>query len=109
MHFKTYRFPTWACLQIKAIMPSVGMGAMQPLADKILEHMGTMYTTLGKPAEGLLYYLRSIQIQEELVGNYPYHMQLLIQFQDHLSSSCKEALGCASTIMFSRDVGFFHS
>ena len=61
---------------------------MQPLADKILEHMGSMYTALGKPAEGLLYYLRSVQIQEELVGNCSHHLQFLVQFKDHLSSSC---------------------
>ncbi|KAG0586437.1 hypothetical protein KC19_2G090400 [Ceratodon purpureus] len=54
--------------QIKVLVASIGMDVEQPLADKVLEHMGSMYNALGKPAEGVLYYLKSIQIQEDLVG-----------------------------------------
>lgn len=44
------------------------MNTMQPLGDSILEHMGSMYTALGKPEEGLPLYLKSLEIQEELLG-----------------------------------------
>jgi hypothetical protein len=51
-------------------MKDVGIDSLQPLADRILEHMGSMFTELGKPEEGLPLYLKSLEIQEDLVGKY---------------------------------------
>ena len=49
-------------------MEVVGVDSTTPLADSILEHVGSMYTAIGKPAEGLPFFVRSIDIQEELLG-----------------------------------------
>jgi hypothetical protein len=49
-------------------MEVVGVDSTTPLADSILEHVGSMYTALGKPAEGLPFFVRSVDIQEELLG-----------------------------------------
>lgn len=54
--------------QTKDLMEIVGIDSKQPLIDRILEHMGSMYTALGKPDEGLPFYLKSIEIQEHLLG-----------------------------------------
>ncbi|XP_024374834.1 uncharacterized protein [Physcomitrium patens] len=53
---------------IKELLEVVGIDSLQPLADRVLEHMGTMYAALDKPAEGQLYYVKSLEIQEDLVG-----------------------------------------
>lgn len=52
----------------KDLMEAVGIDPEQPLVDRILEHVGSMYTALGKPSEGLPFYLKSIEIQEHLLG-----------------------------------------
>lgn len=57
-------------MQTKDLMEIVGIDSKQPLIDRILEHMGSMYTALGKPDEGLPFYLKSIEIQEHLLGTY---------------------------------------
>lgn len=59
---------TCACLQIKELMEDIGIDSLQPLADRVLEHTGSMYTELGKPEEGLPLILKSLEIQEDLVG-----------------------------------------
>ena len=51
-------------------MEAVGIDPEQPLVDRILEHVGSMYTALGKPSEGLPFYLKSIEIQEHLLGKH---------------------------------------
>lgn len=56
------------CLQTKDLMEVVGVDSKTPLSDSILEHVGSMYTALGKPAEGLPFFVRSVDIQEELLG-----------------------------------------
>ncbi|KAL3681915.1 hypothetical protein R1sor_024871 [Riccia sorocarpa] len=38
------------------------------LLDNVLEHVGSMYTGIGKPEEGLPFYLRSLSIQEGVYG-----------------------------------------
>ncbi|KAL2619896.1 hypothetical protein R1flu_000101 [Riccia fluitans] len=38
------------------------------LLDNVLEHVGSMYTGIGKPEEGLPCYLRSLSIQEGVYG-----------------------------------------
>ncbi|CAK9865259.1 unnamed protein product [Sphagnum jensenii] len=55
-------------IQIREVVEKVGINSMQPLVDGILEHVGGMYTALGKPEEGLPFYLSSLEIQEELLG-----------------------------------------
>lgn len=83
-----------ACLQIKDLMEDVGIDSLQPLADRILQHMGSMYTELGKPEEGLPFYLKSLEIQEDLVGKYSHPSPFcLIKFQDHSSTSCDVSRG----------------
>ncbi|KAH9329598.1 hypothetical protein KI387_001706, partial [Taxus chinensis] len=52
--------------QIKEIMANVGNH--EPLVDRILEHMGSMYTALEKPEEALPLYIRSLKIQEGILG-----------------------------------------
>ncbi|KAG0615637.1 hypothetical protein M758_5G057300 [Ceratodon purpureus] len=54
--------------QTKDLMEAVGIDPKQPLVDRILEHVGSMYTALGKPSEGLPFYLKSVEIQEHLLG-----------------------------------------
>jgi hypothetical protein len=49
-------------------MEAVGIDPTEPLVDRILEHVGSMYTALGKPSEGLPFYLKSVEIQEQLLG-----------------------------------------
>jgi len=51
-------------------MDFVGIDWKQPLMDRILEHVGSMYTALGKPAEGLPFYLKSVEIQEHVLGKH---------------------------------------
>ncbi|KAJ7522419.1 hypothetical protein O6H91_18G009800 [Diphasiastrum complanatum] len=41
----------------------------EPLVDSILEHMGSMYTALGKPKEALIFFNKSLEIQESLLGS----------------------------------------
>lgn len=43
---------------------------MQPLADTILEHIGSMYTALGKSADALPYFLKSVKLQEDILGKF---------------------------------------
>lgn len=63
--------------QIKEIVADVGNH--EPLVDKILEHMGTMYTALEKPGEALPLYTRSLGIQEGVLGkNNPLLVNLLL-------------------------------
>ncbi|KAH8970073.1 hypothetical protein BDL97_02G068500 [Sphagnum fallax] len=59
-----------ACLlsETKEVVDKLGSDSAQPLLDSVLEHMGSMYTSLGKPEEALPYYQRSLKIQEELHG-----------------------------------------
>lgn len=57
-------------MQTKDLMEVVGIDKKQPLTDRILEHVGSMYTALGKPSEGLPFYLKSVEIQEHLLGIY---------------------------------------
>lgn len=63
--------------QIKEILAEVGNH--EPLVDKILEHMGNMYTALEKPEEALPLYTRSFGIQEGVLGkNNPLLVNLLL-------------------------------
>lgn len=63
--------------QIKKIL--AGVGNHEPLVDKILEHMGTMYTALEEPKEALPLYTRSLGIQEAVLGkNNPLLVNLLL-------------------------------
>lgn len=55
-------------MQIKDLVEAVGIDPNEPLMDRILEHVGSMYTALCKPAEGLPFYLKSIEIQEQQLG-----------------------------------------
>jgi len=55
-------------MQTKEVVDKFGSDSAQPLLDSVLEHMGSMYTSLGKPEEALPYYQRSLKIQEELHG-----------------------------------------
>ncbi|KAH9548289.1 hypothetical protein CY35_11G080700 [Sphagnum magellanicum] len=54
--------------QIRKILEKVGINSLHPLVDGILDHVGGMYTALGKPEEGLPFYLSSLDIQEEVLG-----------------------------------------
>jgi tetratricopeptide (TPR) repeat protein len=54
--------------ETKEVVDKLGSDSAQPLLDSVLEHMGSMYTSLGKPEEALPYYQRSLKIQEELHG-----------------------------------------
>jgi hypothetical protein len=55
-------------MQTKEVVDKLDSDSAQPLLDSVLEHMGSMYTSLGKPEEALPYYQRSLKIQEELHG-----------------------------------------
>jgi hypothetical protein len=55
-------------VQIRKILEKVGIDSLHPLVDGILDHVGGMYTALGKPEEGLPFYLSSLDIQEEVLG-----------------------------------------
>ncbi len=55
-------------VQIRKILEKVGINSLHPLVDGILDHVGGMYTALGKPEEGLPFYLSSLDIQEEVLG-----------------------------------------
>ncbi|CAK9222254.1 unnamed protein product [Sphagnum troendelagicum] len=59
-----------ACLlsESKEVVDKLGSDSAQPLFKRVLEHMGSKYTSLGKPEEALPYYQRSLKIQEELHG-----------------------------------------
>jgi tetratricopeptide (TPR) repeat protein len=65
-----------ACLlsETKEVVDKFGSDSAQPLLDSVLEHMGSMYTSLGKPEEALPYYQRSLKIQEELHGKESEHL-----------------------------------
>eukprot|EP00249_Psilotum_nudum_P007492 c20602_g1_i2 orf=156-1889(-) len=45
-----------------------GIGDYEPLVYIILEHMGSMHFALGNKKEALFFYMRSLQIQEKLLG-----------------------------------------
>ncbi len=55
-------------MQTKEVVDKLGSDSAQPLLNSVLEHMGSMYTSLGKPEEALPHYQRSLKIQEELYG-----------------------------------------
>ncbi len=55
-------------MQTKEVVDKLDSDSAQPLLDSVLEHMGSMYTFLGKPEEALPNYQRSLKIQEELHG-----------------------------------------
>jgi hypothetical protein len=57
-------------LQIKDVIEDIGIDSMQPLADTILEHIGSMYTALGKSADALPYFLKSVKLQEDILGKF---------------------------------------
>ncbi|BBN15535.1 hypothetical protein MPTK1_6g20350 [Marchantia polymorpha subsp. ruderalis] len=52
--------------QTKEILDDIS--SPHPLLDNILEHVGSMYTGIGKPEEALPCYLRSLDIQESVFG-----------------------------------------
>ncbi len=64
-------FAFWG-MQMKNLLDKVGTRSPQLLVDNILGHMGSMYTTLDKPAEEAhLFKEESLKIQDDALSNGP--------------------------------------